>query len=176
MSECRRERRGRQRIYSGESVRNLVGMWRIAGRICGKRLHPFLPELVAALERHGELVMDDETRQQLLQMSASTIDRQVAPFRQERGRNMARPGTLLKATIPIRFFQPGMMLQSKTRCGSKIHKRYDRAQTPHQRAVASEQLPAKNKLSLNHTFLQLNPAKLRADLDANLRRLWQLPR
>jgi hypothetical protein len=323
---CRRERRGRQRTYSGESVRVLVQVWRIAGRICGKRLQPFLPELVAALERHGELTLAVETREQLLQMSASTIDRKVAAFRPERGRSTTKPGTLLKSTIPIRtfadwddarpgfvevdlvahcgdsvegqfiqtltavdvrtgwteclvvpcrnqgtvsaaiqqlrqrlpfpllgidsdndgafinetlnrycqaeqitftrsrpyrkndqahveqknwtvvrqtvgyrryesvealallqaiyvdlrlyvnFFQPVMMLKSKSRSGSKVRKKYDSAQTPHQRAVASEQLSAKTKLLLNHTFLQLNPVKLRADMDANLHRLWQLPR
>jgi hypothetical protein len=42
--------------------------------------------------------------------------------------------------------------------------------------MASEQLSAKCKLVLQHTFLQLNPVKLRATIDDKLRQLWQLPR
>ena len=48
-SATRRERRGRKRTYSGETVGALVGVWEVAGRICGKRLQPFLPDLVGAL-------------------------------------------------------------------------------------------------------------------------------
>jgi hypothetical protein len=76
----------------------------VAGRICGKRLQPFVPELVAALERHHELCLDPQTRSQLLQMSASTIDRKVAAFRDGRGQTTTKPGTLLRDSIPIRTF------------------------------------------------------------------------
>jgi hypothetical protein len=124
---CRRERRGRQRTYSGESVRVLVGVWDIVGRICGKRLQPFLPESVAALERHGELALDGETRKQLLQMSASTIDRKVAAFRPGRGRSTTKPGTLLKNAIPIRSFadwdeaRPGFVeVDLVAHCGDSV--------------------------------------------------------
>jgi hypothetical protein len=104
--ECRRERRGRQRIYTGDVVRALGKIWRICGCICGKRLQPFIPEMVNVLERHNELVLDVETRALLLQISASTIDRRLAPFRQQRGRGLSttKPGTLLKDAIPIRTF------------------------------------------------------------------------
>ena len=112
-----KERRGRRRTYSGTVISVLVEAWRICGCICGKRLQPFLPELIGSLERHGELSLDEETKCLLLQMSAATIDRRLAPFRQQRGRGLSttRPGTLLKQSIPIRTFadwdetQPGFV-------------------------------------------------------------------
>ncbi len=112
-----RERRGRGRMYSGTVVSTLAEIWRICGCICGKRLQPFLPQLVQSLERHGELSLDEETKRLLLQMSAATIDRRLTPFRKQRSRGLSttRPGTLLKQSIPIRTFadwdetQPGFV-------------------------------------------------------------------
>jgi hypothetical protein len=101
-----RERRGRKRKYTGASVAALVEIWRICGCICGKRLQPFLSEMVAVLEVHNELMLDEETRTLLLQMSAATIDRKLQPYRQRqgRGRSTTKPGTLLKQAIPVRTF------------------------------------------------------------------------
>lgn len=321
-----RERRGRKRSYSGEAVRQLATMWEVTGRICGKRLQPFLPTLVAALERHNELCLDEETRTQLLQMSASTIDRKLALFRQGHGQTTTKPGTLLRESIPIRtfaewddavpgfvevdlvahcgdstegqsiqtltavdirtgwteclplahrsqvtvsaavvdlrsrlpfpllgidsdndsafindtltrycrqeqltftrsrpyrkndqahveqknwsvvrrtigyqryespqalallhtiyadlrlyvnFFLPVMMLVGKERRGSKIHKTYDSAQSPCQRAVASDKVSPRVKLRLQQTFLELNPVTLKARIDESLKKLWCLSR
>lgn len=56
--------------------------WGICNEICDKQLEPFLPEIVKVLERHRELTVDAATRQQLLSMSVSTIDRRLAPFKQ----------------------------------------------------------------------------------------------
>jgi hypothetical protein len=101
-----RERRGRGRVYTGAVISALVTIWRVCGCICGKRLQPFLPEMVAVLERHEELVLDEETKALLLQISAATIDRKLRPYRLEqgRGRSTTKPGTLLKQSIPIRTF------------------------------------------------------------------------
>jgi hypothetical protein len=104
-------------MYSGTVVSTLAEIWRICGCICGKRLQPFLPQLVQSLERHGELSLDEETKRLLLQMSAATIDRRLTPFRKQRSRGLSttRPGTLLKQSIPIRTFadwdetQPGFV-------------------------------------------------------------------
>jgi hypothetical protein len=115
VAEGGRERRGRPRRYTGETVRVLTQVWRICNEICGKRLAPFLPEIVQVLERQGELRLDAATREQLLSMSASTIDRRLAPFKQRKGRSTTKPGTLLKGAIPIRTFadwedsQPGFL-------------------------------------------------------------------
>jgi hypothetical protein len=327
VASCPRERRGRQRTYTGAVVNALVAIWRISGCICGKRLQPFLPEMVKTLERHEELKLDTETKMLLLQMSAATIDRRLRPFRIHAGRSMSttKPGTLLKQSIPVRtfadwedaqpgfaeidlvahcgesthgtylntltavdivtgwteclvlphrsqqavsaavhalqsrlpfpllgldcdndsvfinetlqrhceqhkvtftrsrpyrkndqahveqrngsvvrrtigyrryespealalftaiyddlrlytnFFQPTLKLLVKKRQGSKVYKKHDKAQTPHQRAMQSPDVDKKVKLKLQQTYLTLNPAELRRRIDANLKALWQLP-
>lgn len=73
----------------------------------GKRLAPYLAEIVAVLERCGELERAPTVRDNLLSMSASTIDRKLAPERkriQLKGRKGIKPGTLLKHQLPIRTF------------------------------------------------------------------------
>lgn len=99
-------RRGRRRAYSGSAVNALAQVWEVCGRICGKRLQPFLAEIVPILERWEELQLDETTRQQLLRMSAATIDRKLRRFRQPGGRGLSttKPGTLLKHAIPVRTF------------------------------------------------------------------------
>lgn len=75
--------------------------------ICGKRLAAVLPEMVAVLERYGELVLTAEVRRKLCTISAATIDRLLATERRRlevRGRSGTKPGTLLKHQIPIRTF------------------------------------------------------------------------
>jgi hypothetical protein len=77
--------------------------------LCGKRLAPFLAELVPALEAEGVLVIDDATRAQLLEMSPATIDRRLQPFRLQmrpHGLSTTKPGTLLKQQVPIRTYTP----------------------------------------------------------------------
>jgi len=73
----------------------------------GKRLAPFMAEIVEALERAGELHLVPELRQKLLRMSSATIDRMLAPERRRlrvRGRSGTKPGSILKRQIPIRTF------------------------------------------------------------------------
>jgi hypothetical protein len=324
---CPRERRGRQRIYTGAVVSALSKIWHICGCICGKRLQPFMPEMVRTLERHGELMLDEETKTLLLQMSAATIDRRLRPFRAQLGRGLSttKPGTLLKQSIPVRtfadwgevrpgfteidlvahcgestqgvyvntltavdivtgwteclalpfrsqlgvsaavtqlqsrlpfpllgidcdndsvfinetlkrhcekhritftrsrpykkndqahveqrngsvvrrtigyrryespealalfeaiyadlhfytnFFQPSLKLLAKKRYGSKVYKKYDQAQTPHQRVMKSPDVGKRAKLKLQQAYLGLNPAELRRRIDTNLKELWRLP-
>ena len=74
----------------------------------------------------------------------------------------------------VNFFQPVLKLVHKERQGSKVYKRYDEAQTPHQRIMASPNVSTKDKLRLQHTYLQLNPAGLRRQIDASLMRLGRL--
>jgi hypothetical protein len=79
-------------------------VWSAANGICAKRLVPFLPELVPTLERHGHLVVTDEVRAQLLELSPATVDRLLRPMRQPHGLSTNKPGRLLKHQIPIRTF------------------------------------------------------------------------
>ncbi|MBI5151049.1 MAG: hypothetical protein HZA34_00555 [Candidatus Pacebacteria bacterium] len=81
--------------------------WLAAGWICGKRLHPFLPELIPILEKNKELKLTAPIRRKLLTMSRSTIDRMLAATKKRyalKGRSTTKPGTLLKNQIQIRTF------------------------------------------------------------------------
>ena len=103
------QQHGLQKTYRGEVVVALEQIWEVCGRICSKRLHPFLPEMVKVLERCGELQLSEPTKMLLLQMSRSTIDRCLGPARFEHpshGLSTTKPGSLLKKAIPVRTFTP----------------------------------------------------------------------
>jgi hypothetical protein len=96
----------RRRLY-GEAVRlALIQVWNAANRICSKRLVPFLPEFLGALERFGHLNLDPEIRTLLLSISPATVDRLLFPERHpgDRTRGVTRPGSLLKKQIRVRTF------------------------------------------------------------------------
>ncbi|MDQ2668947.1 MAG: hypothetical protein M3Z05_23560 [Gemmatimonadota bacterium] len=100
-------RRPRARTYTPAVQRALVRLWEIADRICSKRLVPGLPDVLDALERHGELTLAAPTRALLLSLSPATADRLLASTRRAalpRGRTTTKPGSLLKHQIPIRTF------------------------------------------------------------------------
>jgi len=105
-SNKKRRKKGRKKVYQGEVVKALAYTWEICGRICSKRLHPFLPEMIMVLELHKEIQITPATKTLLLQMSRSTIDRclQPARFEHSHGLSTTRPGSLLKKAIPIRTF------------------------------------------------------------------------
>ena len=99
---------GPKKIYQGEVVVVLRQIREICGRICSKRLHPFLPEMVRVLERHNELQLSAETKLLLLSISRSSIDRCLGPADREHphGLSTTKPGTLLKKSIPVRTYTP----------------------------------------------------------------------
>ena len=100
-------RRGRPRRYGLELARALKVLWEASGRVCSRRLHPFVPELIGVLRRHGEQQLTREAEVQLVEMSPSTIDRLLGPIRKRDGRrrfSTTKPGTLLRDSIPIRTF------------------------------------------------------------------------
>ncbi len=102
-----RRRRGRPKKYGSYVVEALKVAWEATDRICSRRLQPFLPEVVRVLRQHGEKVMTAEVEAQLCQMSSSTIDRLLRPYRRLGGRRpftTTKPGSLLKNSIPIRTF------------------------------------------------------------------------
>jgi len=132
----RRPARPRQvrRIYTPLVVQALIQVWELCDRICSRRLHPFLPELLAVLERHDELVLPAEVKTLLLQMSPATIDRLLQPARAQprrRGLSTTKPGTLLKQAIPVRTFadwddaRPGFLeLDLVAHCGDSTQGEY----------------------------------------------------
>lgn len=108
VGDCRkRVKRTRDRTYDEQVVRVLKKIWLIMGFICGKRLKPELKEVIPILERYKEIELDKTVREKLSKISASTIDRVLAPERKKRSlrqRSRTKPGTLLKHQIPIRMF------------------------------------------------------------------------
>jgi hypothetical protein len=93
--------------YGPDVQQVLFLAWHAANRICAKRLIPYLPTLIEALERHEHLQLTVECRSQLLSMSAATADRLLRSQRKLglRGLSTTRAGTLLKQQIPIRTFE-----------------------------------------------------------------------
>lgn len=101
--------RHKPRTYDREVLRALgqIWVWVTCDGLCGKRLAPYLPEILPVLERCGELKITAQVRQKLLTISAATIDRLLAPVKrryQLRPRAATNPGTWLKHQIPIRTF------------------------------------------------------------------------
>ncbi len=97
--------KSRERTYDKRFVATLIVFWETADRISGKRLVPLLPLLVAALERHGRLVLEEATKTKVLQVSPATVDRLLQPARREAagGRRRRSPATnSLKKRIPVR--------------------------------------------------------------------------
>jgi hypothetical protein len=102
-------RKKRQRVpqYTAAVQRALITCWHATNGICSKRLVPYLPELVAVLEQHGEMQLDIHTKMQVLTLSPATADRLLRAERQRHrphGLGTTKPGTLLKHQIPIRTF------------------------------------------------------------------------
>jgi hypothetical protein len=99
--------RPRARTYGSDVAEPLRFVWATLNGPSGKRLAPFMAEVVQALERHGELDLPGEVRGKLLRVSSATIDRMLAPERarlQAKGRSGTKPGSILKRQIPIRTF------------------------------------------------------------------------
>lgn len=99
-------RRPRARKYT-PILPQLRVLWATSFYACGKRLRPFLVELLCALKRFGEIRVTREEELLLASISAATIDRMLAADRaavRVKGRSTTKPGTLLKHKIPIRTF------------------------------------------------------------------------
>jgi hypothetical protein len=102
-----RKRSGRPPRYGIVAVEALRAMWEASDRLCSKRLHPFLPELLEVMRRCGESKMTVEIEEELCRMSPATIDRLLHSWKLKGGRrsfSTTRPGSLLRSSIPIRTF------------------------------------------------------------------------
>ena len=111
-----RKHRQRVRHYPFAVQQALITCWRVANGMCSKHLVPYLPALVAVLERVGELHLDADTKTRLLALSPATADRLLPAERQRskpHGLGTTKPGTLTSDAIAIRTFadwdgvQPG---------------------------------------------------------------------
>ncbi len=101
--------RGRRRKYGSDLLAPLRQVWEIGDRMSGKLLVAVMPNLVQALERHGELQVSAEVREKLLAMSASTCDRLLKKSRPRivstlSPRHKEPAPASLKRQVPLRTF------------------------------------------------------------------------
>lgn len=87
----------RAATYGEQVLEPLRFIWATLNGPCGKRLQPFIPEMIEVLERCGELIVASPIKDKLLLISPATIDRKLAPDRAKlklKGRSGTKPGTL----------------------------------------------------------------------------------
>ena len=100
---------GRPRRYDAVVIGALRAVAEASDWLCGKRLAPFLAELVPALEAEGALALEPAVRERLVGMSAASIDRHLRRFRLQRrpsGLSTTKPGSLLKQQVPVHTYTP----------------------------------------------------------------------
>ena len=125
-----------RRRYGPEVVEALVPLWEASDRLCGKRLHALLPQLVESLEHHGHLQLEQSVRAEVLSMSSATIDRLLAPVRQSSGgngwRRPPRAHSGVRRRVQVRTFkgwddhkQPGWLeIDLVAHCGGRLEGRF----------------------------------------------------
>jgi len=122
-----------QTIYGGEVVQALEQIWEIYGRICSKRLQPYLPEAIKVLERCQEIELSQKTKALLLRISSASIDRclRIVRLKSSHGLSTTKPGSLLKNLIPVQTFtawdeeRPGFMeIDLVAHCGNSTAGQY----------------------------------------------------
>ncbi len=70
------------------------------------------------------------------------------------------------------FFRPVMKITSKEKVNNSVcKKKYGQALTPYQRLMQSDQIPPKTKSALQKLYESLNPVKLKATIEAKLKRI-----
>ena len=83
--------------YGTKVVRNLARLWRVMN-MCSVRMKQALPIWLRYDENPD---LDAETRTLLTEMSSSTIDRLLRPFRKRRGLSSTESSAFIKSKIPI---------------------------------------------------------------------------
>ena len=99
--KCRIGRkRGRKNTYSDKAIGHLKKLWLTMDQLCSKNLSAALPEW---LKHYPDA--DSNTKQEIVKMSPSTIDRRLSSYKAEVGRRLrtgTKPGSLLRHVIPIK--------------------------------------------------------------------------
>lgn len=123
-------RRKREKLYSAEADALLIQLWEAYGCLCGERLHPFLAEGLAVLERCGHVRAADSVKQEILSMSCASVKRRIAGHKKrfggDRGLSATKPGSLLKKHIPIQtqswdISKPGFLeMDLVAHCGGSL--------------------------------------------------------
>ena len=107
--ESQRGIRKRPVYYDKAVFKVLRRIWFILDCPSGKRLAPYLKEIVGVLEREEEIILDSGVREKLFRISASSIDRILREEKKrweikKKRKGYTKPGGLIKSQIPIRTF------------------------------------------------------------------------
>lgn len=109
-SVAKRARKPRSPKYSYDTLKVLQRVWAASGGQCGKYLAASMAVQLDGLERHGELVIGRDrysarVREELLAMSAASIDRYLRPAKAKdhiKGKSTTKPSPLLRSSVKIR--------------------------------------------------------------------------
>ena len=75
------KRMSQPRCYGADVRESLILIWKASNCLCSKRLVPFLPDFIAAMQRFGHLPLADAVKERLLMVSPSTVDRLLSSVR-----------------------------------------------------------------------------------------------
>ncbi len=99
------------------------------------------------------------------QKNYSVVRRNVGYLRHETEQELELLNQLYRhLRLYTNFFQPVMKLRSKERDGARVRKKYDPAQTPYRRVLASTKIEKKKKEPLKRVYENLNPAELKREI------------
>lgn len=90
-------KRGRRAKYGPDVIEHLLELW-IAMKMCSKKMVLALP---LWLKYYKSKNYTDEIEHQLLQMSSSTIDRLLKPYRKPRRKGLSGTKSWVKSRIPL---------------------------------------------------------------------------
>lgn len=105
LSEPKVINRKKRYIYTNENIYWLAKVWEIMDYSCGQRLQPVLSEMIDVLRKHKELAIPDSIAIKLKQISSTTINDRLKPYRTKLRRKInstTKPGSLVKKQIPMR--------------------------------------------------------------------------
>jgi hypothetical protein len=132
--EVLQRRKGRKKTYGPECLGPLIKVWAVLDTACGKRVAAGMDDVLDAMIRSGEIMLDVEVEAKLRRMSASTIDRLLVCEKKKmclKGRATTKPGSLLKSKIPIRTGtewnegMPGFVeMDTVAHCGDTVRGQY----------------------------------------------------
>ena len=170
------KRHGRRRQYDTTVAGALRLVWEATDRLCSKRLHPFLPELVTILRRLGESTLNADIEScHVEQKNCSVVRRLIGYDRYNSKAALEALNRIYYLTrLHVNFFQPVMKLVKKTRHGAKVYKVYDTAQTPYQRLIKTGVLSETKRQELAATYHYLNLVTILKQINENLERLWEM--
>lgn len=106
VSLVKKQRKARQKVYHNQTIAELIRIWEVLDYPCGQRLKLVLGQMVEKLKALGEINPSNETITQLFKISSATIDRRLGHEKEYLHRKRfttTKPGSLLKAQIPIRL-------------------------------------------------------------------------